>query len=189
MEVCWEFHGSSQEECDHRPTVGKGDKAWWGAPLGNTWVPQVQSWDEELPLDSHPMHLWILITRAWCIYRLMNCLSLTDTVSVSVRKKGFPGVTSGKEPTCQCRRPLETQVQSLGQEDPLEKIMVTHSSILAGESHGQRSLAGYSPWSHKVGVNWSNLAGTHLREWNEAPMRLLFPFQVLLQMALCGPFR
>ena len=27
----------------------------------------------------------------------------------------------------------ETQVQSLGQEDPLEKEMVTHSSILAWE--------------------------------------------------------
>ena len=38
---------------------------------------------------------------------------------------------------------------SLGQEDPLEKGMATHSSILAWESHGQRSLAGYSPWGHK----------------------------------------
>ena len=28
----------------------------------------------------------------------------------------------------------ETWVQSLGQEDPLEKEMVTHSSFLAGES-------------------------------------------------------
>ena len=27
--------------------------------------------------------------------------------------------------------------------------MATHSSILPGESHGQRSLAGYSPWGHK----------------------------------------
>ena len=27
--------------------------------------------------------------------------------------------------------------------------MATHSSILAGESHGQRSLVGYSPWSRK----------------------------------------
>ena len=35
----------------------------------------------------------------------------------------------------------ETQVQCLGQEDPLEKGMATHSSILPGESHGQRSLA------------------------------------------------
>ena len=27
--------------------------------------------------------------------------------------------------------------------------MATHSSILLGESHGQRCLAGYSPWDHK----------------------------------------
>ena len=39
----------------------------------------------------------------------------------------------------------ETQVHSLGQEDALEKEMATHSSILPGEFHGQRSLVGYSP--------------------------------------------
>ena len=27
--------------------------------------------------------------------------------------------------------------------------MAAHSSILAGKSHGQRSLMGYSPWDHK----------------------------------------
>ena len=31
----------------------------------------------------------------------------------------------------------------------LEKEMATHSSILPGEFHGQRSLVGYSPWGHK----------------------------------------
>ena len=40
-------------------------------------------------------------------------------------------------------------VRSLGQEDPLEEEMATHSSILAGESHGQRSLAGYSLWGQQ----------------------------------------
>ena len=40
-------------------------------------------------------------------------------------------------------------VQSLGQEGPLEEEMATHSSIVPGESHGQRSLAGYSPWGHR----------------------------------------
>ena len=39
----------------------------------------------------------------------------------------------------------KTRVQSLGQEDPLEKKMATHSSVLAREFCGQRSLAGYSP--------------------------------------------
>ena len=43
----------------------------------------------------------------------------------------------------------ETQVRSLGREDPLEKRMATHSSIHAGKSHGQRSLAGYSAWGCK----------------------------------------
>ena len=40
-------------------------------------------------------------------------------------------------------------VPSLGQEDPLEKSMATHASILAWEIHGQSSLVGYSPWGHK----------------------------------------
>ena len=43
----------------------------------------------------------------------------------------------------------ETRVHSLGWEDPLEKEMAIHSSILPGKSHGQRSLEGYSPWGPK----------------------------------------
>ena len=44
----------------------------------------------------------------------------------------------------------ETRVQSLGQEDPLEKETENHFSIfLLRKSHGQRSLEGYSPWSCK----------------------------------------
>ena len=42
------------------------------------------------------------------------------------------------------------QVQSLSQEDPLEKEMAIHSSILAWKIHGQRSLVGYSPQGLKV---------------------------------------
>ena len=39
----------------------------------------------------------------------------------------------------------ETQVQSLGQEDPLEKKMATHSSILAWRI----------PWTEEPGGLWS----------------------------------
>ena len=38
----------------------------------------------------------------------------------------------------------EIRVPSLTQKEPPEKEMATHSSIVAGESHGQRSLASYS---------------------------------------------
>ena len=40
----------------------------------------------------------------------------------------------------------ETQIQSLGQEDPLEKEVAATPGFMSGKSHGQRSLAGYSPW-------------------------------------------
>ena len=45
----------------------------------------------------------------------------------------------------------EMQVQSQGLEDPLEEEMATHSpALLPRESHGQRSLAGHSPWGGKA---------------------------------------
>ena len=44
----------------------------------------------------------------------------------------------------------ETQIQSLGWEDLLEKKMATHFSILAWKVHGQSNLVGYGPWSHSV---------------------------------------
>ena len=37
----------------------------------------------------------------------------------------------------------ETQVQSLGGEDPLEKEMATTQVFVPGEFHGQRNLTGF----------------------------------------------
>ena len=39
----------------------------------------------------------------------------------------------------------ETQVQSVGQEDPPEKGMAAHSTVLAWRTPWTRSLVGYSP--------------------------------------------
>jgi len=50
----------------------------------------------------------------------------------------------------------ETQVQSLGQEDPLEKGMGIPTPVfLPEELQGQRSLVA-SPWSHRVGHRLNN---------------------------------
>jgi len=43
----------------------------------------------------------------------------------------------------------ETLIGSLGQENPLQEEMATPPVTLPGESHGQRSLEGYSIWGHK----------------------------------------
>ena len=48
----------------------------------------------------------------------------------------------------------ETWVQSLGQEDPLEKEMSTHSNILALEIHGQRRLV---VTVHGAAKSWTEL--------------------------------
>ena len=57
---------------------------------------------------------------------------------------GFPGDSVVKN----LPAVLETRVHSVGQEDSVEEGMATLSSFLPGESHGQRSLAGGSPWAH-----------------------------------------
>ena len=43
----------------------------------------------------------------------------------------------------------ETGVHSLGQEDPPEKEMATHPSILNWEIPWTEEPAGYSPWGHR----------------------------------------
>ena len=43
----------------------------------------------------------------------------------------------------------ETQVPSLGQEDPLEEGMATNSSILARRIPWTEEMAGCSPWGHR----------------------------------------
>ena len=56
---------------------------------------------------------------------------------------------------------IEVQVQSLGWEDPQEEGMQPTAVLLPGESHEQRSLAGYSPWGHKESDTTEVTTRTH----------------------------
>ena len=58
---------------------------------------------------------------------------------------GFPGGTSGKEPTCQCRRNKRCGFDPWVGKIPWKKAWQPTPGFLPGESHGQRSLVGYSP--------------------------------------------
>ena len=57
----------------------------------------------------------------------------------------------------------ETQVQSLGQEEsPWRREWLRTPVFLPREFHGQRSLVGYSLWSHRVRHDWvTKHAHTH----------------------------
>ena len=78
--------------------------------------------------------------------------------------KGFSGGASGKEPPCQCRKLKRHRFNPLGQEDPLEKNMAAHSSILVWKISWMEEPGGpQSIVSPRVGHNWNNLA--HM--WND----------------------
>ena len=86
---------------------------------------------------------------------------------------------------------LETWVQSLGQEDPLEKVMAILSVFLLGRSHGQRSLVGYGPWGHKesdiTGVTEYSVIERKgfVFKWKEIG---IFQYQLYTQLCLFPPF-
>ena len=59
---------------------------------------------------------------------------------------GFPGGSEGKEICLQCGRPRSSPwVRKSPWRREWQPILV----FLLGEFHGQRTLVGYSPWSHK----------------------------------------
>ena len=59
---------------------------------------------------------------------------------------GFPGGPDGKESSCNAGRPgFHPWVGKI----PWRRAWQPTPVFLPGESHGQRSLAGYSPWGRK----------------------------------------
>ena len=94
-------------------------------------------------------------------FETINSLMLSLLYSPTL----FPGGASGKQPTCQCRRP-----KRLGFDLRVAKILWTRKwqptpVLLSGEFHGQRSLQsiGLQRFRH----DWSNLAHmhTHIHTW------------------------
>ena len=62
---------------------------------------------------------------------------------------GFQGGTSGKESSCQCRRHKRGGFDSWVGNIPWRRALQPTPGFLPGDSQGQMSLLGYSPWSHK----------------------------------------
>ena len=62
---------------------------------------------------------------------------------------GFPGGASGKDPTCQCRRHKRCGFNPWVRKVPWRRAWQPIPVFLPRESHGQRSLAGYSLWGFK----------------------------------------
>ena len=62
---------------------------------------------------------------------------------------GFSGGVSGKESACQCMRLKRHRFRPWVVKIPCSRKWQPAPVFLPGKSHGQRSLAGYSPWGCK----------------------------------------
>ena len=101
---------------------------WSGLPLpspGDLLHPGIEPRSPALQVDSLPTELQgKLLSNSTC---LMPCTSSFFSSVICLMYKGFPVAWMVKNlPAVQ-----ETQVQPLSQEDPLEKGMAIHTSILA----------------------------------------------------------
>ena len=85
---------------------------------------------------------FIHITQYECsqiiFHMLKNCVFLIGIL-------GFPGGSSGKEPTCQCKRHKSLGLDPYVGKIPWRKAWQPSLAFLPGEFCGQRSLMGYSP--------------------------------------------
>ena len=103
-----------------------------------------------------------------CIYFRTSFLILTSKSTVS--KNHIPSIKIymiwGTVLVAQMVKNLpatqETQVQSLGWKIPWRRKWQPTPVFLPGELHGQRSLAGYSPWGHKDSDMTERLCFFHL---------------------------
>ena len=87
--------------------------------------------------------VYIYIFLFVCFFTLVSLLLEIFYLGTHFLFQGFPGGSDGKSLPAM----WETQVRSLVQEDPLEKEMATHSSILAWKIPWMDKPG--SPWGHK----------------------------------------
>ena len=97
---------------------------------------------------------WIQTLLWWTKYKLIlkqhspqRCVLLLRIFSNQgiLKTSSFPGGASGKESACQCRRCKRRRSDPWVGKIPWRRAWQSTPVFLPGESHGQRSLASYSP--------------------------------------------
>ena len=79
----------------------------------------------------------------------------------------IPRWQSGKESTCQCRRHKRYGFNPRIGKIPWRRKWQPTPMFLPGKFHGQKSLAGYSPWGHEELDTTEQLSSEqHMYEWS-----------------------
>ena len=87
-----------------------------------------------------------------CLHLDANSSPLISfVITRNLESKRLPRWLSGKESACQSRRRRRLELDS--RKALRRKKWQPTPVFLSGESHGQRSLVGYSPWGRRVGYH------------------------------------
>ena len=91
-----------------------------------------------------------------------------------------------KESACQCRRLKRRGFNPCVKKIPWRRKWQPTAVFLPGECHGQKSLAGYSPWSHKeLATTEHTHTHTHTHTVFMKCFLLILHFFVSLHASLC----
>ena len=99
--------------------------------IDSAYIPFSSMWLNKPMKNLSPIPLFCLARSAW--YFLTGSLVM-----------GFPGGASGKEPSCQGRRGKRCGFDPWFEKIPWKRAWQPTPEFLPGESHGERSLAGYT---------------------------------------------
>ena len=105
-------------------------------------------------------------------------LSERTYLTVTTNPKELPRWLSGKESAYQCRRRrFDPWIGKI----PWRRKLYPTPVFLPGQSHGQRSLAGYSPWGREESdtTEWTQAHGRQFGLWASSHSLTLWPPAVL----------
>ena len=143
---CWSWNANilatSWEELTH------WKRPWYWEGLGARGEGDNKGWDGWIALPSQWAWVWVDSGSLWWtgrpgVLRFMRSQRVGHDWGTELTWTDKPSALPSEA------KNLPANTRDVGGEDPLEKEMVTHSVFLPGKSHGQRSLAGYSPWACK----------------------------------------
>ena len=150
---CEELTHLKRPWCWERLKAGEGNNkgwdGWMASPTQWTWV-----W-----VDSSS---WWWTGRPGMLQFMGSQKVRHDWVTelnwTEKQRMGFSGGASGKELTCQCRRHKRHRFDPCVRKIPWRRAWQPSPVFLPGESHGQRSLAGYGPKGRKESTQLKQLS-------------------------------
>ena len=114
--------------------LNHGQGQLWFLKMKSDWI--CDGWEGHKYRPVHMGTLWPKKQRGFSSLKLNLIAEDKSCLAVHAACQGFPGGTSGKEPTCQCRRHKKFGLDHWVGKIPLRRVWQLTPVFLPGETHG-----------------------------------------------------